>query len=209
MPSSQPGSVSVVAMAVRLAVFCGSNVGASPEYIDHAARLGSALAERGIGIVYGGGHVGLMGAVADSAIAGGGDVVGVITEQLVGAEIAHGGLTSLEVVDTMHGRKARMCDLADGFIVLPGGYGTLDEVLEVLTWNQLGMIAKPVVFLDIAGYFGSLFEFFDTAVDAEFVHRSHRALARRATTVDDAIDIATAPVAATPPKWIDREGSRA
>ena len=194
-------------MSVRVGVFCGSNVGGSPEFIEHAQRLGSAIARRGLGLVYGGGHVGLMGAVADAVLANGGEVVGVITEQLVRAEIAHGGLTSLEVVDSMHARKARMVELSAGFVALPGGFGTLDETLEILTWNQLGLVAKPVVFLDVDGYFSGLFEFFDRAVDAKFIRGAHRMLAQRARTVDEAVAIAIAPTPETPHKWIDRDGS--
>jgi uncharacterized protein (TIGR00730 family) len=172
-------------------VFCGSNVGAVAEYVEQAERLGSALAQQGIGLVYGGGHVGLMGVVADAALVRGGVVTGVITDQLVQAEIAHLGLTSIEVVDSMHARKARMAEIADGFIALPGGFGTLDETLEVLTWNQLGLIAKPVVFLDVGGFFAPLFDFLDAAVEAEFIRGAHRMLAQRARTVDDAVALAT------------------
>jgi uncharacterized protein (TIGR00730 family) len=186
-------------MSVRIGVFCGSNVGGSPKFVDTAQRLGSAIARRGLGLVYGGGHVGLMGAVADAALAHGGEVIGVITDQLVRAEIAHLGVTTLEVADSMHERKARMADLADGFVALPGGFGTLDETLEVLTWNQLGLIAKPVVFLDVDGYFSGLFDFFDQAVDASFIRGAHRMLAQRA------VAIATAPTPETPHKWIDRD----
>lgn len=192
-------------MVQRIAVFCGSNVGRSSAFVDHAQQLGSTLARRGLGLVYGGGHVGLMGAVADAVLAEGGEVAGVITEHLVGAEIAHGGLTSLEVVATMHERKARMAELGAGFIVLPGGFGTLDETLELLTWNQLGLIAKPVVFLDVDGFFGPLFDFFDRAVEDRFVHESHRRMAQRAHTVEDAVTMAVGPVAGSPPKWIDRD----
>lgn len=188
-----------------VAVFCGSNVGAVPEYVEQAERLGSALAHRDIGLVYGGGHVGLMGVVADAVLAGGGTVTGVITDQLVRAEILHEGLTSIEVVDSMHERKARMADLADGFIALPGGFGTLDEALEVLTWNQLGLIVKPVVFLDVGGYFAPLFEFLDAAVEAKFIRGAHRMLAQRARTVDEAVAMATGPTPETPHKWIDRD----
>ena len=195
-------------MSVRVGVFCGSNVGGSPEFIEHAQRLGSAIARRGLGLVYGGGHVGLMGAVADAVLADGGEVVGVITEQLVRAEIAHGGLTSLEVVDSMHERKARMVELSTGFVALPGGFGTLDETLEMLTWNQLGLVAKPVVFLDVDGYFAAAVRRSSTAaVDARFIRGAHRMLAQRARTVDEAIAIAIAPTPETPHKWIDRDGS--
>ena len=147
-----------------------------------------------------------MGAVADAVLEHGGEVVGVITDQLVRAEIAHLDVTTLEVVDSMHERKARMAELADGFIALPGGFGTLDEALELLTWNQLGLIAKPVVFLDVDGYFAGLFDFFDRAVEANFIRGAHRMLAQRARTVDEAVAIATAPTPETPHKWIDRDG---
>jgi uncharacterized protein (TIGR00730 family) len=192
-------------MPARVGVFCGSNVGQRPEFAEQASLLGAALAERGLGLVYGGSHFGLMGIVADAALAAGGEVIGVLTDGLVRAEIAHAGLTHLEIVGSMHERKARMADLASGFIALPGGYGTLDETIELLTWNQLGLIAKPVVFLDIGGFFSPLFGFFDAAVDARFIRSSHRALAQRATTVHDAITMATAPVPDTPHKWIDRD----
>jgi uncharacterized protein (TIGR00730 family) len=192
-------------MPARVGVFCGSNVGARPEFADQAALLGSELAARGLGLVYGGSHVGLMGIVADAALAAGGEVIGVLTAGLVRAEIAHTGLTDLEIVGSMHERKARMAELACGFVALPGGYGTLDETIELLTWNQLGLIAKPVVFLDIADFFGPLFGFFDAAVDARFIRGAHRGLAQRATTVHDAVTMATAPVPDTPHKWIDRD----
>jgi uncharacterized protein (TIGR00730 family) len=189
----------------RVGVFCGSNVGQQPEFAEQASLLGSQLAERGLGLVYGGSHVGLMGIVADAALAAGGEVIGVLTDGLVRAEIAHAGLSHLEIVGSMHERKARMADLASGFIALPGGYGTLDETIELLTWNQLGLIAKPVVFLDIGDFFGPLFGFFDAAVDAQFIRSAHRGLAQRATSVADAITMATAPVPDTPHKWIDRD----
>jgi uncharacterized protein (TIGR00730 family) len=189
----------------RVAVFCGSNVGQQPEFAEQASMLGSQLAERGLGLVYGGSHVGLMGIVADSALAAGGEVIGVLTDGLVRAEIAHAGLSHLEIVGSMHERKARMAELASGFIALPGGYGTLDETIELLTWNQLRLIAKPVVFLDVRDFFGPLFGFFDAAVDARFIRSAHRGLAQRATTVADAIRMATAPVPDTPHKWIDRD----
>lgn len=189
-------------MPERLAVYCGSNDGADPRYLDLAGRLGSGMAKRGIGLVYGGGHVGLMGAVADAVLEHGGTVAGVITEQLVRAEIAHRGLTSLDVVATMHERKARMAELADGFIALPGGLGTLDETVEMLTWNQLGLVAKPVVFLDDGDYFAGLFAFFDRCVDEMFMRGAHRVLAQRARSVDEAIAQALAPAPAPAYKWI-------
>ena len=137
---------------LRVCVYCGSNEGSTAAFATSARQLGAALANRGIGLVFGGGSVGLMGITADAAMQAGGDVTGVITEQLVGAEVAHRALTRLEIVPTMHERKARLCELAAGFIVLPGGFGTVDEFAEMLTWNQLGIVAKPVVLLDVAGY---------------------------------------------------------
>ena len=171
----------------RLCVFCGSNAGDDPRSRETAIELGGELARRGHRLVYGGGHVGLMGAVADAALAGGGEVIGVITAHLVDAEIAHTGLTRLEMTDVMHERKARMGDLADGFIALPGGFGTFEETFEVLTWNQLGLLAMPVVFLDVAGFYGPLFDFFAVAGRARLRPPRHAALAQRATTVDEAI----------------------
>jgi uncharacterized protein (TIGR00730 family) len=161
---SQPESV---------AVYCGSNSGNDPAFAAAAMSLGRLLAERGIRLVYGGGHIGLMGAVADAVLDGGGEVHGVITRALEQKEIAHAGLTSLRVTETMHERKAAMADAADAFVMLPGGYGTLDEFFEVLTWAQLGIHAKPCAILDVDGYFDPLRAFLDGAVAAGFVHPSH------------------------------------
>ncbi|NNE11978.1 MAG: TIGR00730 family Rossman fold protein, partial [Ilumatobacter sp.] len=130
--------------ARRICVFCGSNPGADPAFAGVAADLGRALATADLGLVYGGGRVGLMGVVADAALAAGGEVLGFIPQALVDREVAHTGLTDLIITDSMHTRKAAMADHADGFIALPGGFGTLDEVIEILTWNQIGVIAKPV-----------------------------------------------------------------
>ncbi|MCU1394569.1 MAG: hypothetical protein JWM34_2997 [Ilumatobacteraceae bacterium] len=189
--------------AIRLCVYCGTNSGTSPAYVQAATDLGTAMAARGIGLVYGGGRLGLMGAVADAVLAGGGDVAGVIPQSLVRAELAHPGLTSLEVADTMHTRKARMAELADGFIALAGGFGTFEELLEVLTWNQLGFIHKPVVLFDVDGFYAPLVAMFATAVEAGFVRADHAALAQRASTVDEVLRLATGPAPATPHKWID------
>lgn len=194
--------------AIRVCVYCGSNEGSATAYATSARQLGAALANRGIGMVFGGGSVGLMGVAADAAMQAGGDVIGVITEQLVGAEVAHRSLTQLEVVPTMHERKARLCELAAGFIVLPGGFGTVDEFAEMLTWNQLGIIAKPVVLLDVEGYWAPLFDWMDGAVAAGFVRSAHRMLAQRARNVDEAIALATSPVPDTPHKWLDRDPVR-
>jgi uncharacterized protein (TIGR00730 family) len=150
-----------------------------------------------------------MGVVADAALAAGGEVVGVITEQLVGAEVAHSGLTRIEVTTSMHERKARLSELADGFLVLPGGFGTVDELAEVLTWNQLGIIAKPVVLVDVDGFWQPLFEWMERAVQAGFVRSSHRMLAQHAHSVDEAIAMATSPVPEVGHKWLDRDGTPA
>jgi len=183
-------------------VFCGSSSGVDPVHRETARELGRSLADRGHRLVYGGGHVGLMGVVADAALGAGGDVVGVMTEHLVAAEIAHRHLTSLEVVGSMHERKARMAELSDGVIVLPGGFGTLDETFEMVTWNQLGLVSSPVVVLDPTGYFGALFEFVRVSVDAGFVAETHAALLRRATSVDEAIDLVGTPADGFVPKWL-------
>ena len=155
-------------------VYCGSKAGASPVYARRAAELGSRLAREGITLVFGGGNVGLMGICADAALATGGEVIGVIPEQLVGWEVAHADLTRLEVVSSMHERKARMFDLSEGFIALPGGFGTLDEMFEMLTWRQLGLGDKPCAFLDVAGFYAPLVAMMDGMVDAGFLHADHR-----------------------------------
>ena len=163
------------------------------------------MARRGIALVYGGGHVGLMGIIADAALSAGGEVIGVITDRLVSAEVAHRGLSSLEVVPDMHQRKARFEQLAVGFIALPGGFGTVEELIELLTWNQLGLVRKPVVLFDVERYWAPLFDWMDHAVDSGFVRRSHRMLAQRAHTTDEALALALAPSPETPNKWIDRD----
>jgi uncharacterized protein (TIGR00730 family) len=185
-----------------ICVFCGSNSGIDPAHRAAAVALGSTIARGGHELIYGGGHVGLMGVVADSVIGGGGAVTGVMTEQLVAAEVAHDGLTRLEVTADMHSRKARMSELADGVVVLPGGFGTFDEAFEILTWNQLGLICMPIVFLDVAGFYVPLFEFIEGAVAAGFVKPAHGALAQRASDPDDAVRLACSPAPNFSPKWI-------
>jgi uncharacterized protein (TIGR00730 family) len=187
-----------------LTVFCGSSPGADPAHMASAEALGAGLAARGVTLVYGGGQVGLMGAVADGALAAGGTVVGVMTRPLVEREIAHLGLSTLEVVETMHERKARMADLADGFVMLPGGYGTLDEFCEVLTWTQLGIHRKPCAVLDATGYFGPLLAQFDRSVEQRFVKPEHRDLVLAATTVDELFDRLAGWEPTYADKWLDR-----
>ncbi len=164
------------ALVQRLCVFCGSSSGKDPGYAADAAALGTMLAERGIGVVYGGGQVGLMGTVADAALAAGGEVTGVIPEHLMRAEIAHHGLTELHVVADMHERKATMARLSDGFLALPGGAGTLEELFEVWTWAQLGLHTKPVGMLDVRGYYSRLAEFLDHTVTEGFLNHATRDL---------------------------------
>ena len=155
-------------------VYCGSNAGARPDYAAKATALGTRLAREGLAVVYGGGNVGLMGIVADAALAAGGEVIGVIPEQLVGWEVAHRGLTRLEVVANMHERKARMFDLSDAFVALPGGFGTLDEMFEMLTWRQLGLGDTPCAFLDVAGFYEPLAAMMDRMVEERFLHPDQR-----------------------------------
>jgi len=160
----------------RVAVFCGSNAGADPSHRQAAESLGGVLATEGIGLVFGGGHVGLMGAVADGALAAGGEVVGVIPDALVRRELAHPRVCDMRVVGSMHERKALMNDLADGFIALPGGYGTLDEFCEVLTWAQLGIHGKPCGLLNVRGYFDALIEWVRRGVAEQFIPVEHGGL---------------------------------
>jgi uncharacterized protein (TIGR00730 family) len=155
-------------------VYCGSNPGARPAYAVRAQAIGTRIAREGLALVYGGGNVGLMGTVADAALAAGGQVIGVIPEQLVGWEVAHAGLTRLEIVANMHERKARMFDLSDAFVALPGGFGTLDEMFEMLTWRQLGLGDKPCAFLDVDGFFEPLVAMMDRMVAERFLHPDQR-----------------------------------
>ncbi|MFN7962743.1 MAG: TIGR00730 family Rossman fold protein [Thermoanaerobaculia bacterium] len=157
-------------------VYCGSSAGNQPGYAQAAAGFGRLLGEHGLGLVYGGGNVGLMGILADAALAAGSEVVGVIPEHLRAREVAHLGLSRLHVVSSMHERKALMAELADCFLALPGGLGTLDELFEILTWAQLGLHSKPCGLLEVNGYFAPLLGFLDQAVAAGFVRSEHRAL---------------------------------
>ena len=186
-----------------MAVYCGSSPGIRAEYLAAACDTGRILAERGLELVYGGGHVGLMGAVANAALAHGGVVHGIITTALLDAEVGHTGLTSLEVVSTMHERKARMADLADGFLALPGGFGTLDELCEVLTWTQLGIQRKPISLVNVCGYWDPFLALTSTAVTEGFMKAAHGQLVRSAAKPLDAIDLLLAPIPLPEPKWIE------
>lgn len=172
----------------RLAVYCGSASPADPVYIEAARAVGRGLAERRIGVVYGGGRLGLMGAVADSALEAGGEVIGVIPDALVNAEVAHKGLTSLEVVRTMHERKARFTELADGFVNLPGGTGTMDELWEALSWAQLGYHTDPIGLLNVAGYYDKLIDFWEHMGRVGFVRPQHQGMLLVSDTLDGLLD---------------------
>jgi uncharacterized protein (TIGR00730 family) len=171
-----------------ICVFCGSSAGKDPAYAEAARQLGETLAERNITLVYGGGHVGLMGVVADAALGRGGEVIGVMPKALVDREISHAGLTKLHVVSSMHERKALMSELSEGFIALPGGNGTLEEFFEVLTWAQLGEHDKPCGLLNVAGYYDPLLTVFDNMVDQEFLKRVHRNLVLTETNPQTLLD---------------------
>jgi uncharacterized protein (TIGR00730 family) len=189
----------------RLCVFCGSSQGTNPAYADAATAMGTLLAKRGIGLVYGGGNVGLMGILADAVLAAGGDVIGVIPQGLADREVAHHGVTDLRVVDSMHTRKAMMADLSDGFIAMPGGVGTFEEFFEAVTWTQLGVHRKPCGLLNVAGFYTPLALFIDQAVSEGFIKPVHRAV----IVVDDdparLLDSLTAIDLPDVPKWIRRD----
>jgi uncharacterized protein (TIGR00730 family) len=184
----------------RVCVFCGASSGRRAVYADAARAFGATCARRGLGVVYGGGRVGVMGVVADAALAGRGEVVGVIPQELVDRELAHGGLTELHVVASLHERKALMADLSDGFVALPGGFGTLDELAEQLTWSQLGLHAKPVGLLDVDGFWRPLVALARHMVDEGYVREADL----RAVVVGDDPDAlldALARVEPRRPKW--------
>ena len=188
----------------RLCVFCGSSVGSNPAYAEAAVTLGSLLARRGIGLVYGGGNVGLMGVIADAALTAGGEVIGVIPKALADREVAHHGVTELRVVDSMHTRKAMMADLSDAFIAMPGGVGTFEEFFEAITWTQLGLHRKACGLLNVAGFYTPLAAFIDQAVSDGFIKPVHRA----AIVVDDnperLLDTLTTIDLPDAPKWSNR-----
>jgi len=184
-------------------VFCGSNGGADPAYLAAAEAVGAGLAQRGIRIVYGGGRVGLMGALADSARAAGGEVVGVMPQALVDREIGHTGIDDLRVVDTMHERKALMVELSDAFVALPGGIGTLEELFEVYTWAQLGIHAKPLGLMDVAGYYRPLVAFLDHSVQERFLRPETRTMLAVSDALGDLLAAFERFEPVTLQKWID------
>ena len=192
----------------RICVFCGASTGTDPRHAEGARALGRAIAGRGLELVYGGGSVGLMGAVADAALGAGGRVTGVIPQVLQIRELAHRGLSDLRVVGSMHERKALMAELSDGFVALPGGMGTLEELSEVLTWAQLGLHARPVGLLDVGGYYRPLIAFFDRAVEAGFLRPAHRAILQVAVEPEAMLDRLAAWTPAAPVEQvIDRASS--
>ena len=188
-----------------LCVYCGSNAGGNPSYADKAEALGTRLAADKIALVYGGGNLGLMGIVADAVLANGGQVIGVIPQQLVNWEVAHRGVTRLEVVDSMHARKARMFELADGFVALPGGFGTLDEMFEMLTWRQLGLGRKPCAFLDVKGFWQPLMAMLDTMVRERFLHAEQRLDLWHGEDIDALLVWMRDYVPAQADKWLDEK----
>lgn len=188
----------------RVCVFCGAQPGADPRYAELATALGRAIAARGLGLVYGGGKVGLMGIVADAAIKAGAEVIGVIPEALMDRELGHGGVTELRVVPSMHVRKQMMNELSDGFVVLPGGIGTLEESVEIQSWAQLGIHGKGLVYLDTDGYWAPFFALLERMVEGGFVQQRHAGLALRANSPEAALD---ALEAWTPPaitRWMTK-----
>lgn len=194
----------------RICVFCGSNAGHNPRYRAEAEKLGRLLAARGIELVYGAGNIGLMGAVADACLEAGGTVIGVIPEALMGKEVAgrsvdHRTLTRIEVVDSMHTRKARMAELSDGFIALPGGFGTFEEFCEILTWGQLGFHVKPMGLLNVNGFYDPLLGLFDHAVQEGFLRAQNRAMALADTDIEHLLDAMAAYRPEAVSKWLKEE----
>lgn len=194
----------------RICVFCGSNAGHNPIYRAEAEKLGRLLAARSIELVYGAGNIGLMGAVADACLGAGGTVIGIIPEALMGKEVAgravdHRTLTRLEIVDSMHTRKARMAELSDGFVALPGGFGTFEEFCEILTWGQLGFHVKPMGLLNVNGFYDPLLAMFDRAVSDGFLREQNRAMALTATDIEALLAAMAAYRAEPVNKWLKAE----
>lgn len=188
----------------RICVFCGSSKGVRPAYEAAAIEMGEVLVKRGLGLVYGGGNVGLMGVIADTVKQAGGEVIGVIPESLAAKELAHQDLSDLIVVKSMHERKAIMADYADGFIAMPGGYGTFEEICEIITWAQLGFHRKPCGLLNVDNYYAPLLALFDHAVDEGFVHAEHRPLVLESSDPEHLLDLFESYQPPALEKWIDR-----
>lgn len=188
----------------RLCVYCGSSAGGDKRYVRASQALGRRFCDQGIGLVYGGARVGIMGAIADAVLAGGGEAIGVIPESLMRKEIAHDGLSALHVVASMHERKSLMAELADGFVALPGGFGTLEEIIEVITWAQLGFHRKPCGFLNVGGYFDALFQFIEHAVGEGFLRAAHRDMLIREENAERLLERFAAYQPLAIPKWIEK-----
>ena len=188
-----------------ICVYCGSNAGNRIVYTERAMALGDRIAKEGLSLVYGGGNVGLMGVVADAVLQAGGSVVGVIPEQLVNWEVAHKGVTKLEIVGSMHERKKRMFDISDAFVALPGGFGTLDEMFEMLTWRQLGIGNKPCAFLDVDGFYEPLIAMVERMVEQRFLHPDQRADLWHGEDIERMFDWMRNYTPASADKWIDEK----
>ena len=173
---------------MRWCVFCGASAGRDPRFVAYAAELGRALAERGVGLIYGGGRVGMMGALADAAVAAGGEVIGIIPRTLEEQEVAHQGISDLRVVESMHERKALMAELAHGFVALPGGFGTFEEFCEAVTWVQLGIQEKPCLLANLDGYYDPLVAMFDQGVDSGFINARSRAIVTVVGTIGELLE---------------------
>jgi uncharacterized protein (TIGR00730 family) len=196
-------------LPTALCVYCGSNPGKHPEYVESARAFGMAMARRGIALVYGGGKVGLMGTVADAVLAAGGKAIGVIPRQLVEREVAHPGLTEMHVVETMHQRKTRMYELSDAFVALPGGFGTMDEMFEMLTWAQLGLHRYPCAFFNVRDYYASLRGMMDHMVSESFVRAEQRESIWFGDDVTQLFDWMSHYQGHQTPKWIDSHSVKA
>ena len=202
-----PKGIPSLVLMNRICVFCGSSNGFQPVYAEVARRMGKMLADRHIGLVYGGGNVGLMGTIADAVLEGGGEVIGVIPEALVDRELAHRAISELIVVRSMHDRKARMAALSDAFVAMPGGYGTFEEFCEIITWAQLGLHRKPCAILNVEGYYDPLLVLFDRAVSEGFVNPLNRRLVLQETDPHRLLDVLANYTPPQTEKWIDRNDS--
>jgi uncharacterized protein (TIGR00730 family) len=198
-------SLDILTRMPRLCVFCASTPGLRPEYAAATRAFGRLLAERGYGLVYGGGNVGLMGVVADAVLAAGGEVIGVIPHALMAREIGHTGVTTMHVVDSMHERKALMAGLADAFVALPGGVGTFEELFEAITWTQLGLHAKPCGLLNVDGFYDHLLRFLDHAWAEGFIKPETRAIVKASADPIELVDLLNAAEMPAVPRWITRD----